>query len=345
MNELTMARADVRSMLWHAALYGLTAIVEESGEEPDLMVWWTGGMEPRPTLAGSHLDHDSVDEVVRAHATRHTNHSGWVMRDIELKRVMRGLMSPRITTLGPDDWIAVRSARRDVISQLEDARAWLDLRMLAALGEPSYWSHDRQGSSRQDDGASRFEMQPRNRGSEFVGSRLRKLAGSVAARAVGTAALGLTGATLVDEISHDSSSSSTPTGLMSPSPTDNAVAWCALWGISQLPIAPRVNLPASTSGHLGRSRTEWFYAPVWHQPWRPARLRTMLASEQLRDTAADTEQGTGRVVDAARRSAAHSWLAARGVVGVVRFPIRRFGSDSAPERRAMRGTLISVGER
>lgn len=345
MNELTMARADVRSMLWHAALYGLTAIVEASGDEPDLTVGWTGGMEPRPRLAGSRLDDDAVDDVVRAHAIRHVDETAWVMRDIELKGVMRGLMSPRITPLGPDDWVAVRSARRDVIRQLEDARAWLDLRMLAALGEPSYWSHDRQGSPRQDDGASRFEMQPRNRGSEFVGSRMRKLAGSVAVRAEGTTVSGLTGATLVDEISRDNSSSSTPTGLMSPARTDNAVAWCALWGISQLPIAARVNLPASTSGHLGRARTEWFYAPVWHQPWRPARLRTVLASEQLRDTAADTEQGTGRVVDAARRSAAHAWLAARGVVGVVRFPIRRFGSDSAPERRAMRGTLISVGER
>jgi hypothetical protein len=30
------------------------------------------------------------------------------------------------------------------------------------------------------------------------------------------------------------------------------------------------------------------------------------------------------------------------VVGIVRFPIERFGSDSAPERRAMRGITLPI---
>lgn len=345
MSELVMERADVRALLWHVALYGLAAILEESGNVPDLTVSWTRGMQPRGRFASSSLDHDLVDDVVRSHAIRHADEASWVMRDVELKGVSRGLMSPRITPLGPEDWTKVRRARGEVIRALEGSQAWLDLRQLAALGEPCYWSRDRQGSPRQDDGASRLEMQPRNRGSEFVGSRLRKLAGSVAARPGGTVVTGLIGSTVVDEIGGDSSVSSTPTGLMSPGRTDNSVAWCALWGISLLPLAPRINQPVSTSGHLGRSRREWFYAPVWHDQWRPARVRTMLASRQLRDAAATDDVGSAVGVDATRQAAATAWLSARGVVGIMRFPIRRFGSDSAPERRAMGGTPVPVDGR
>ena len=41
-------------------------------------------------------------------------------------------------------------------------------------------------------------------------------------------------------------------------------------------------------------------------------------------------------------SAAVSWLGKRGVAGVVRFPVMKFGSDNAPERRAMSGEMISA---
>jgi hypothetical protein len=31
------------------------------------------------------------------------------------------------------------------------------------------------------------------------------------------------------------------------------------------------------------------------------------------------------------------------VEGIMRFPIQRFGSDSAPERRAMLGSILTLG--
>jgi hypothetical protein len=76
--------------------------------------------------------------------------------------------------------------------------------------------------------------------------------------------------------------SRTATGLASPGPTDNALAWCALWGISQFPLAMRINDTAQTSGHFSRARKEWFYVPMWQGAWRPARLRSVLASQELR---------------------------------------------------------------
>lgn len=93
-------------------------------------------------------------------------------------------MSPRLATV-PDkaSWRDLQAARHRELDELTTSAKVTDLRFLAALGEPCYWSRNRKGDPLQDDGASRWEMQPRNQGSEFVGSRLRKLAIAVVGRA------------------------------------------------------------------------------------------------------------------------------------------------------------------
>lgn len=341
MRDFILRRADVRVLLWHLAFYGLGAILDDAGVR-DLRLAWTPGMQPRATV-GHDVDGERVDAAVREHAHARAGEPSWLLRDVTLRGSMRGLMSPRLAPFdGAPVWQHVQIARQGELDRLIAARSWLDLREIGALGEPCYWSRNRQGVAMQDDGASRLEMQPRNQGSEFVGSRLRKLAQVVAAREIGRVRAGLDGSSIVDEVGADRTDSRTATGLASPGPTDNAVAWCALWGISQLPIASRVNATALTSGHIGRTRSEWFYVPVWHAGWRPARLRTVLASRQLRDAArAGLPKPWGG--DDTTAIAAMGWLAARGVDGLVRFEIARFGSDSAPERRAMLGVPLRTG--
>jgi CRISPR-associated protein Csb3 len=115
---------------------------------------------------------------------------------------------------------------------------------------------------------------------------------------------------------------------------------------------------AVTTGHLGRGRHEFFYVPVWQSSWRPARLRAMLASNQLRVAASSGLDRTGRPTGnsppgstvpapvpmhtASEITAARRWLAERGTDGVIRFPVQRFGSDNAPERRALTGEAIPL---
>ena len=351
MNTLTIAGHDVRTLFSHLALYGLAAIVEDAGASPtqdsQVRLRWSAGMEPRPCLDTGDLTTHDVARIVHDHAHRHTAQTDWVSADLDLTGKARGLMSPRIAAIGDDRqrWNDLRCSRQDILDTLTAQRGWLDLRLLQALGEPAYWARRRDGGWLQDNGASRLEMQPRNQGSEFVGSRLRKLAHTVAGRDPDRVQAGLTGASVTDEIGKDEPESRTATGLANPGPTDNSLAWCALWGISQFPLASRVGddspLPASTSGHLGRSRQEWFYAPVWTKPWTSARLRTVLASRQLQLAASGGLPSPWAVPDP-QAAAARAWLAARGVVGLVRFPIARFGSDSAPERRAMRADVLLV---
>jgi CRISPR-associated protein Csb3 len=349
-----LRRADVRTLLCHTALYGLAAIAHDAGL-PGIRISWTAGMQPRPCLHGDGIDGEAIGAAVQDHARRHTTADSWVQHDLDLKGTARGLMSPRLGAIGADPatWQRLQTSRHTVLDQLTQQYRWLDLRLLACLGEPCYWSSNRQGQPLQDDGASRLEMQPRNQGSEFVGSRLRKLAATVAARTPQQVADGLTGTTVHDEAGAGKVDSRTATGLAGPGPTDNALAWCALWGLSQFPIAMRVNPggPAAaragtavTSGHLGRTRSEWFHTPVWQHPWRPALLRSILASSHLSVAASAGLPPRWAPTDPAL-VAARAWLSARGVAGVMRFPIARFGSDSAPERRAMHGEALPVTTR
>lgn len=346
MTTLTIVGADVRTLFSHLALYGLAAILEDTSTV-STQLRWTPGMQPRPCLDTQTTDLEVLVRIVHDHARRHAADTNWVAEDLELSGKPRGLMSPRIAVIGdhPDAWQTLQAARHRVLEHLTDSRAMLDLRFVQALGEPAYWSRKREGDWLQDNGASRLEMQPRNQGSEFVGSRLRKLAHVVATRDQGEIRAGLTGERATDEIGKDAPDSRTPTGLANPGPTDNALAWCALWGISQFPQAPRVGSDsppaAATTGHLGRTREEWFYAPVWATAWTTARLRTILASRQLQ-TAATAALPPRWAAAEPQIAAARGWLAARGVIGVVRFPIARFGSDSAPERRAMRADILPI---
>ncbi|MHB1615354.1 MAG: hypothetical protein ACYCYA_13770 [Actinomycetes bacterium] len=350
MNELVLHGADARVLLWHMALYGLGAILEDAAVT-NVRLSWTSGMQPRARITGDGLTDLLVDEVVHEHARAHAVEPSWVLRDVGLvvgtkrKTKQFGLMSPRLAVFtDADTWGKVQGCRHEELDRLTEARAWLDLRQISALGEPCYWSRNRQHNVMQDDGASRLEMQSRNNGAEFVGTRLRSLAQAVSARDAGSVVTGIAGSSTVDEAGSNKVDSRTATGLANLGPTDNALAWCALWGISQLPLAPRIDGTALTSGHLGRSRNEWFYVPVWGAGWSPARLRSILVTRQLRDAAGMGLSGRWSS-DPAIGLAAGSWLTARGVVGIVRFPIDRFGSDSAPERRAMLGVPLPIIDR
>jgi CRISPR-associated protein Csb3 len=212
--RFVLAGSDSRVLLSHLALYGLGAILEEAGATPRL--GWTSGMDPRPAVHGAGCTPADLAVAVRAHAARRAKPDAWVSRTLPDKGKRRGLMSPRLTTLSiPEGWRDLEERRNDTIDEVTARRAELDLRMLGALGRPAYWRmYQRQ--RRQDDGASRWEMQPRNQGSEFVGTRLSPLARAVAARSDVQVLDGLTGAAPIDEVGHGKADSRTPTGLAAP---------------------------------------------------------------------------------------------------------------------------------
>src|SRR5262249_20587579 len=183
--DFILERGEPYVALSHLALYGLGAILEEAGY--DVRLSWTTQLRSRPRLSGLDLDDDRIDDrignVVREHAKRHAAKDSWISSDLPPDGSGRGLMSPRLSRFrNREAWEGLQRSRHEVLDLLTEHRCLLDLRTLVALGEPAYWSKNAKGEIQQDDGASKWEMQPRNSGAEIIGSRLRNLAAKVGDR-------------------------------------------------------------------------------------------------------------------------------------------------------------------
>lgn len=339
---LELERADPLELLTHMVAYGLAAIVESAMPTPPTLSW-TASMAPRARLQHDQLGPLEMADLVRRHAERLSQPTAWPQRRIPLAGSDRGLMSPRLARI--EDWAELERRRHAVLDELTGPGAWLDQLLLWSLGEPCYWRRKPQGEIDQDDAASRLELQPRNQGSEIVGNRLSPLATAVAARSREEIADALAGRRIRDSIGKDAPDSRSAVGFRGPGPVDDAVSWCALWGISQFALnrTPRVT---TTAGNLRRRGGEWFFVPIWDGRWTPSRLRTVLASGHLRVTAEAFAAGAEEEEDTAlAATGALHWLEGRGVKALVLFPIRQFGSHLAPERRAQRGVVHPFGGR
>ena len=334
---------DIGVAFSHLAAVGLASIVEGAGAER-VTLSWSASLDARAIVSAVGLDWDVAARIVHAHAVAHAEAGDWTGATVP--GTAAGLLSPRIKVPADDDaWVALTAARRVAIDEQLRAGRWLDLALIGALGEPAHWRFDTQHARRPDEGASRWEMKTRNRGEDFVVHRLRKLAIAIAARKVDAIRDGLSGASLADEHGGNAVDSRTATGLAAPGPVDNALAWCALWGISAFPVIPRVTRPSLTAGHLSRRRAgggpreDWFYLPVPSRPIRLARYRHVATSDQLATMAISAIESEADTLDG---EAARAWLAVRHIGGIVRFPIGVYGSASAPERRTLLGTVDRV---
>jgi CRISPR-associated protein Csb3 len=206
--------------------------------------------------------------------------------------------------------------------------------MIGALGEQAYWRVN--GTARPDEGASRWEMKTRNKGEEFVGNRMEPLANAVAARNTDAILSGLTGATTCDEVGRNSPDSRSPTGFASPGPLDNALAWCALWGISQFPVVHHTDRQSATAATYvpdRRTHPTFVYLPVPTRGIKLSRLRSILASDELATAASASS-------DVIRVEASRKWLENRGIRAVMRFPVFVSSNQNAPERWILTGSPI-----
>ena len=330
---------EVTNAFDHLAAYGIAAIVDAL-QPGSVRLAWSDELEPRITLDGATWAEIGV--AVHDHAVDHQAPESWVSADGCNNGSASSLFSPRVKAMGDAEMRLWYADRERVLNTIAGWWAQLDRAMIGALGEPSYWSFESDGP-RPDYGASRWEMKTRNRGEEFVANRLRPLARAVAARSTDDVARGLSGALLVDEVGGDSAGSRTPTGLMSPRATDNARAWCALWGLSLLPVLHSSVGASRSAGHLGYHSQGHLFLPLMIRSMPVAQLRAILVSRQLAVAAttelADSRRGV-RPTLGSERGAAWSWLAGRGVPAVIRFSVHRSPNRSAPEKWAQRGVLV-----
>lgn len=338
--DIQLAATGHDVLFTHAVLWGAAAIASAVA---DVRLGWTRGLEPAPVLSGIGIGR--LAKAVHQRAVQATDPVHWVQASLPHESG-RALFSPRIKSLpGEAAWAAWQQARSSYLDQLVQLHQALDLRLLASLGEPSSW-HVRNGQSRQDDAASRLELQPRNQGSEFVGTRLRSLAKAVAARTEDQVAAGLIGAQRRDEAGNDSPDSRSAANLRPPSATDNALAWVAMWGLASIPVVHLVRYQSRTATHIPWSRDSGLgedvraghiAVPLWSGRWTLARLRAVLISRALAEIGSLAR--TAQHVAAGREQ---QWLHERGVTGLVIMPIHTYGSTSSPERRVMAGRSVTL---
>jgi len=339
--NVQLAATGYDLLFTHAVLWGAGSIAAAAHD--GVRLGWAGHMTKVAVLYG--IGATELAVAVRDRAEKAGDPSHWVQAGLP-HEAGRALFSPRIKAL-PElaAWPPLQEARQAHLDRLGAIASHLDLRLLAGLGEPSSWHHDR-GQHRQDHAASRLEMQPRNQGSEFVGTRMRKLAAAVAERSVALVEAGLTGALRVDEAEHDSPDSRSAANLMPPRATDNALAWTAMWGLACAPVVHRAHQPSRTATHLPWTRESGLgdevraghvVVPLWSGRWTVARLAAVLVSRQL------AESGGARLGSGPFAATSEQWLQERGVTGLVVLPVHTFGSASSPERRAMAGHGVRLG--
>ncbi|MET9260533.1 hypothetical protein [Amycolatopsis sp. NPDC004079] len=360
-------------LLCHLAHLGAAGIAREAGREIAL-VW----SDDSPVIEGISPAELGAD-VVR-HAQRLADRGSWLWRRHPITG--RPLMSAKPGRIGPvnhrkrqapdgfdagrwsvltprqraweapdPDWHAHTAARENVLDELTAQRDNHSLRMISGLGEPASWLVNDAGYALADRGATPLDMQPRNAGAELLGSRLQPLADAVAQRSPAEVADGLTGKRC-DDPAPPGRPSRTATGLAPlGAPTDSAIAWCALWGLAEIPLRPPGLAPdlhsdkltpwdlATPAGWVG-DVDGWFILPVWQRPLSLAKVRTLVASSAVRD--AGTE-GLPERWRAAQRQIARIRAVQRGAVGVVRWPIRV--SDSGKAKEVSAGTGETLGFR
>lgn len=362
---------DTRLFFNHFAAYGLAAILEA-----ELGTTVSVGMDSlQSVLVRTDSDHGplQIASVVREHAARRL--TSWVTRTHTHMGRETGTLSPRIKApTAQDHWQELQTARHEAIDSIGSGPvSRLDLMLVGALGEPAYWYVDNTGKPQPDRGASGWEMKTRNRGEEFVQNRLALLCRAVSERSDMEVLDGLTGKSSVDEAGKNAVNSRTPTGLARPGPTDNALAWCALWGISLFPVSHDATIgPGTTRGsgrhsvtagvlrglpklhHMARAVV---YLPLFQGPLPLARLRTIVASAALARVATaqalelsrsawttkDRQRWDG-MASALRRPADLAWLERKGVEAVMLSHIEASDNPNAPELHVAGGRMFPLEE-
>lgn len=326
--ELRLA-GDPETLLSHMALLGTGMILEEQLGAGEVLCRWSESTDPAPLLHVRHVSDKEVDKIIRVHAARLAASESFLRKSHDQ---VGSLFSARTKTPKDDAvWREVLDLRDETLVKLRG----LNSQFVVGIGERAWWRKD------PDDGASAWEMRPRNHGAEFIATTVLPLAENVAQRSPGEVVLGLTGDHLDDELGNNERTSLTGTGLGPVGPTDNARAWVALWAIACMPVWPQPCYKSQTSASLpGRQGArQQLLMPMCTSWVTVSRWRATLRSQALL-----------RIGDLATRDRRDSpllqplldQLAAHGFGEVLRFPIDTSGGSGSTRRHSMQGVRAST---
>ena len=348
---------SIRDAFVHLTGLGIASIVEDvSGDE--VRIGWKG-QNSLELITSNNLSDSAIAEMVHEHA-KNASEAEWLNNVAEYsvgesKIAERSPLSPRIGQLDSRGYSQNTANREELIDSVADSI--LAQRLIGALGEPAYWAQNRMGLVYPDCGASCWEMITRNQGKDFFRCRLAPLASSVASRSVEEVRSGLVGESVKDEVGKDALDSRTATGLRKAGRSDNAQAWCALWGLNLLPTCPVV-LPeqAKYSNVTGaiRGREACFVFPIIEEQLPLARWSAFFRNASLYRQAMGELQNSYipkeismNVRPAGQKKADEIWLQTHGCTGIVLFKrfVKPAKPPAAPEFWAEEGEIELFGKK
>lgn len=347
MNRIQIA-GDAQSALTHFALYGLANIIQDELDQP-VFVSFTDEVDPKAVIETDATD-SAVAEAVSLVAERWSDPESWVQGTLTYPDKIREYadrspFSPRIQGFDdPDMWKTHQAFRHSHLDQLAQDNDYLALRLIAGLGEPSYWRFQRK-ARRPDHGASRWEMITRTQGKEFIASRFAPMCAELSTWDKQDLLAGIIGAQINDSLATKKAESRTSTGLTTPRPTDVALAFCGLVGLGSFPVLPQSAAISVTPAAYPRNvlHTQRMVLPIPAQAVTMSRLEGILVSAQLAHASYDGHENWDDEKKAIlEQSAARKWLHSRGMGALVHFSVLKTGSSSAPERQVLTGSIEAL---
>ncbi|MBD8030614.1 hypothetical protein [Corynebacterium gallinarum] len=347
-SSLTVA-GDVTSALTYFATMGIAQIAEVEISDRASIVYSSDPF-PKAELHFDEVTPAQVADALRFVAQRWTQPGSWVVQTMPYPEgqsvVERSPFSPRVKVINDlDTWQRHQRFRLSHLDKLLVEADLTALELIGGLGEPAYWRF--QGKDRRPDhGASRWEMKTRNKGQEFIKDRLALMCVELSDWSTEQILAGLDGSQVNDPLGKNASDSRTSTGFTSPGPTDVALAFAAIIGISIFPLSHQSHTLSITPAAFPSDilHTRYAVLPIPVVPVTLARLKTIILSHELHVVSShelmepEAEKGDSRLL--LDGLAASTWLRQRGIVALAKYPVLKTGSSSAPERQILKGEVV-----
>lgn len=346
-NTLTVA-GDVSSALTYFAAVGLAVITDvEVGGSARLS--FTADPQPKAQVHLGSVEPISLAAQILRIAQRWSEPESWAQGEMGYRDgkavTQRSPFSPRIKVIEEREaWRAHQDFRWGHLDKLLENNDRIALEFIGGIGESAYWRFESNGR-RPDHGASRWEMKTRNKGQEFIKDRVAPMVREIADWTPEQVLNGVSGEARQDFPGKPDPYSRTATGFTTPGPTDVALAFVALLGLSAFPLSLQTTRISTTPGAFPTTvlHTRHALLPIPVLPMTVDRLRTILVSKELAVASENllaAEEAELRDEQLALGApAAEMWLKQRGIPAIAKYAVLKTGSSSAPERQILTGEV------
>ena len=344
---------SVTELFSHMKLIGLALIAseylynKETAEDDRVLIGWESPDTAVLSTSLKDLPVETVAVCVREYVDNLVESLDTISQTISVAKKEHSPLSPRIAKeLTPPEWSLYQSKRTDIVDLIRDDNPIFSM-LVNSLGFPAYWSSTLEGQKGKTDldlGASRWEMAPRNSGSEFIKNKYLALI-----RACSDASVDEIAGRICGDRFDDQGGERNACGLHAPAHLDVLMSLIALTGIAVFPTMPvttgktgSISAGALTVRVNGRKKT-YFVLPVTGYPVTLDKYAAICRNAELYQNASQAVGAGSMFLNEVAAGSSGVWLASHGGKHVVTAPRVVAGSPSCPEYYALEGTVTQVG--